>query len=202
MKQAVRDAFPAFTDRFEGRVGWMYCDVLGLVTTGRGNLIDPKPAAMGLPWRNRDGALAGQAQVSREWDTVKSLQAMRVRGGYAYADCTNLRLTPQAIDDLTCAKLDEMWSHLLGRFPDAEAWPADAQLGLLSMAWAMGPAFHFPAFASAALAQDFATCADQCKMREEGNPGLIPRNQANRTLFNNAARSHDPETLFYPSVLA
>jgi hypothetical protein len=48
----------------------MYADVLGLITTGQGNLIDPKPAALALPWRNRDGALASSAEISAEWDRI------------------------------------------------------------------------------------------------------------------------------------
>src|SRR5580704_1499007 len=53
MYSSVRDIFPNFSKQFEGRVGWMYLDVKGLVTIGVGNLIDPLPAAVGLPFVHR-----------------------------------------------------------------------------------------------------------------------------------------------------
>ena len=57
------------------------------------------------------------------------------------------------------------------------------------MAWAMGPAGPgaFPTFRAACQKLDFKTAAAECKMNEAGNPGLVPRNQANVTLFSNAA---------------
>ena len=56
---------------------------------------------------------------------------------------------------------------------------------------------------------DFNGAAAECKMDETGNPGLIPRNKANFTLFSNAAIVISGETgsglqrssLFYPQVL-
>ena len=45
----------------------------------------------------------------------------------------------------------------------------------------------------------------ECKMNEVGNPGLIPRNRANRILLSNAAvvlaQGLEPSTLFYPRDL-
>jgi hypothetical protein len=57
------------------------------------------------------------------------------------------------------------------------------------MAWAMGPAGPgaFPNFRAACQNLQFSVAAAQCQMNEAGNPGLIPRNQANFTLFSNAA---------------
>ncbi|MGO9893202.1 MAG: hypothetical protein ACLPX8_03180, partial [Bryobacteraceae bacterium] len=96
-------------------------------------------------------------------------------------------------------------------FQDFDTWPADAQLGLLSMAWAMGPGGpgQFPHFSSACKSLDFNAAAAECKMNEAGNPGLIPRNQANFTLFSNAAivlageaqGGLQSSSLYYPRVL-
>ena len=52
--------------------------------------------------------------------------------------------------------------------------------------------------------------AAECKMNEVGNPGLIPRNQANLTLFSNAGTVLAGEAqgifqrtnLYYPRVLS
>ena len=96
-------------------------------------------------------------------------------------------------------------------FQSFDTWPADAQLALLSMAWAMGPGGPggFPHFRAGCQALDFKTAAAQCQMNAAGNPGLVPRNQANVTLFSNAAivlageakGSFQRPTLYYPRVL-
>ena len=53
MFAAVQSSFPAFSGRFEGRVPYMYLDVLGLVTVGVGNLVDPVETAQALPFHFR-----------------------------------------------------------------------------------------------------------------------------------------------------
>ena len=97
-----------------------------------------------------------------------------------------------------------MENFLVGRqeFASFQDWPADAQLGLLSMAWAMGPAFKFPNFQAACARQDFQAAADQCHMADGNNPGLRPRNAANRQLFLSAAGASngdvDPDEVHLP----
>jgi hypothetical protein len=65
----------------------------------------------------------------------------------------------------------------------------------------------FPHFATACGNQDFAEAAANCAISENGNPGVAPRNRANRTLFRNAAvvvaggSAYDPAALSYPTVL-
>lgn len=161
----------------------MYLDVLGLVTTGRGNLIDPVATALVLPWKRRDGSRAESAEISAAWNFVKTLQSAKQRGGMWFASQTFLRLTEDDIDALTWAKLDQNESILKQGFGEWDAFPAPAQLGILSMAWAMGARFGFPKFRAAANLQDWDTCTNECKMNETGNPGLVPRNVANRRLF-------------------
>jgi hypothetical protein len=207
MKQEVRDQFISFTDPIEGKCAWMYLDVLGLVTTGRGNLIDSAPAAMKLPWVRADGQIAECHEIGAEWSYVKGLRERARYGGGAFAGVTHLRLTPAAIDNLTLSKLDEMWAHLVGRFDWLEAAPWPVQLALVSMAWAMGPAFHFPHFEAACERSDWLTCAGPrgdanaflaCRgeswMRDgtpgqtaaNENPGLRVRNLKNKALFEQA----------------
>src|SRR5271165_5756769 len=206
MKPAVRASFVAFTVPFEGSVSWMYLDILGLVTTGRGNLIDPVSQALGLPWKQTSGgnfgADATQDQIVAEWTRVKGLQVMAKGGGYAFSKVTTLRLHPDDVDALTFAKADEMWAKLLVRFPGLASWPCDAQLGVLSMAWAMGPMFAFPHFAQAAndpAGPDFVKMSVECIMTKPPVPAA--RNAANVNLFLNASRAADPDVLYWPSVL-
>lgn len=204
MRDAVKAAFNAFTDRFEGHVSFMYCDVLGLVTTGRGNLIDPMPMALPLPWQKPDGTLATPAEITAEWNRIKGLQSIKMRGGYAYKPYATLFLSNDGIDALCLAKVVQFEGILRGRFPGWDDWCADAQLGVLSMSWAMGAAFNFPAFVRCANSGDWAGAAANCTINPTGNPGVIPRNTANRILFGNAAavaaKGADPETLFYPGA--
>lgn len=193
MKPEVAAQFPGFTERFEGHCSWLYCDVKGLVTTGRGNLVDaspgpnPEASALVLPWLNADGSGASHSDIEAAWHAVKARQDLKLHGGGAYKLLTTIRLSEAAIDALTTSKMLEMESELKARFAGWEDMPAPAQLGVLSMAWACGPAFHFPKFEAALRAGDFYTCALECRMDETGNPGLIPRNAANRALFLKAA---------------
>ena len=220
MFPAVQSGFPTFSTKFEGRVPYMYLDVLGLVTVGVGNLVDPVLAAQALPFRfkNRPGIAApGSAatadQIAAEWQTLKNDPSLKTRGYKACGPITQLELSDDAIDSLILDRLTKNESFLKRQpwFQDFDTWPADAQLGLLSMAWAMGPAGpgNFPSFRSACQSLDFNTAATQCKMNEAGNPGVVPRNQANFTLFSNAAivvagaaqGGLQRANLYYPQVL-
>lgn len=198
MRQAVELEFPEFCERFEGRLPFMYLDVLGFVTTGVGNLIDPLRAAIYLPWMRADGTPAGPAQISQAWRTVKAQQQWKDMGGMAFASLTSIRLTEQAIDDLVHQKLMGIEANLKLRFPSWDEFPADAQMGIISMAWAMGEGFHFPKFQAAAESMDWSTASEECKISETGNPGVKPRNIANKALFLSAASGGDPEELHLP----
>jgi hypothetical protein len=189
----------------------MYLDVLGLVTVGVGNLIDPVETALALPFqfKNDPGTAATQDQIAEEWQTLKSDTSLATKGYKACALVTRLELSDDAINSLILSRLTQNESFLKRQqwFQGFDSWPADAQLGLLSMAWAMGPGGpgEFPHFRAACQSLDFAAAAAQCKMNEAGNPGLIPRNQANFTLFSNAAAvlagGLDRSTLHYPQGL-
>jgi GH24 family phage-related lysozyme (muramidase) len=189
MYSSVRDIFPNFSKQFEGRVGWMYLDVKGLVTIGVGNLIDPLPAAVGLPFVHRaDESPASRDEIAAEWTAIKSNTSLAQKGYLACKTVTRLGLTDASIDDLVRGRLDQDEVFLKQSFSGWDAWPADGQLGVLSMAWAMGAAFPatWPKFTAACKAGDWSGAAANCHMNEAGNPGVKPRNAANVILFNNA----------------
>lgn len=143
--------------------------------------------------------------------------------GSAFGAITTLQLGDDAINTLVLSKLDQNESALknVSEFSGYDGWPADAQLGLLSMAWAMGPNFApgFPSFRAACFAatsaaasgdlQGAATAwsqaADQSHMDDSANPGLTPRNDADHILFTNAGKvilqGLDPSILQYPNAL-
>jgi GH24 family phage-related lysozyme (muramidase) len=198
MRSSVAAVFFDFSKSFEGYTTFLYLDVKGLMTCGVGNLVDPIELALGLPWQD-GGVPASQADITAQWELVKSRQDMKLQGGGAFASLTTMRLTDDAVAALVQNKAASMELTLKGYFPGYDALPADAQLGVLSMAWAMGPAFPpgFPRFSAALNAQDWATCAAQCLMDATGNPGLTPRNAANQKLFL-AAETDDPDTVSWP----
>lgn len=207
MRESVARAFRRFTANLEGYTLYMYLDVNGYVHTGIGNLIDSPEIAASLEWRRSDGSVATKNEVIDAWNTVKARQDMKTGGGVAYAPLTTLRLRESAISELVAHKLSQHEAALKRRFPAFEAWPADAQLGILSMAWALGPNFKFQKFEAALkkVFPDFFSAAEESHIREQGNLGVIPRNIANRILFENAAQvlalGLDPAKLYYPGVI-
>ena len=219
MKPAVATRFLSFTEPLEGLVDYMYADVKGLVTIGFGNLIDPLDVALSLPFAKKaDGTPATRDEITAEWTLIKDKDNklhLRTKGHRACKPLTKLMLTRDAIDELCAKRLrnNEAILKKVSAFASFDDWPADAQLGLHSMAWAMGPAFaqqgRWPGFRKPCAAADFDTAAEECKMSEVGNPGLIPRNRANVHLFKNAAAVLAGEAdgfyvrdiLYFPMVL-
>ena len=219
MFASVQSGFRTFNTSFEGCIPYMYLDIKGLVTVAVGNLIDPVELAQALPFRFKSqpgisGSGAATAeQIAAEWQVLKSDSSLAAKGYKACEAITQLELSDDSIALLISSKLNGIESFLKRQqwFQAFEGWPADAQMGLLSMAWAMGPAGpgEFPLFRAACQKLDFRTAAAECKMQEAGNPGLIPRNQANFTLFSNAAivavggaQGLQGSTLYYPRTLA
>lgn len=191
MYPSVATIWPAWSARFEGRIYWMYLDIKGLVTTGVGNLIDPSGLAMALPWTKPDGTYASTTEILTEWQAIKATTWLAEAGAQAAGRVAVLRLSDAAIDGLMARVLASNEATLKQHpaFAGFDAWPADAQLGLLSMAWAMGPDFGpgWPLFSAACAAGDWTAAAANCWMDDEANPGLTPRNRANQAAFAAAA---------------
>lgn len=206
----------------EGRTPFMYEDIKGLMTTGVGNLL-PLSLAVTLPWRvgSQTGPLATRPQIEAEYKRLQAL-TLEKRGGFAYRPHATLFLDEQALDDLVWRKLQGVYHLLKLRVPDLDDWPLDAEVGLTSMAWAMGAGRifdgTFPKFVAHIKAKNFAEytlkdgvytltggAAKECKMVDHDNPGVKPRNAMNKILFQNAAevlrRSLDKNTLYYPKNL-
>jgi hypothetical protein len=161
--QSVQEAFIPFSTRFEGRVTHMYLDVKGLVTVGIGNLIDPVDLALALPFvHKQDESPATQDEIRAEWESLKADKDELAKAGWtACTPRTQLKLTDQDLDALVLSKAAQFEATLRSTTPEFasfDSWPADAQLGVLSMAWAMGPAFGngWPNFRAAVATGDAA----------------------------------------------
>ncbi|MEU2624302.1 peptidoglycan-binding domain-containing protein [Streptomyces sp. NPDC007157] len=197
MHPSVKAAFMPFSEPLEGRLNFMYLDVKSLVSTGVGNLLDadnadhfgsnPVPLAeiFALSWFDKNSLVqVSDSEISVEYTKVK-FSGTALSSIAQKKAITRLRISDQDIDNLCKKKLAGNETTLKTRppFADLDDWPADGQLGLFSMTWAMGPLFSFPKFQKAANSGDWLTMARECRMKEAGNPGVIPRNVRNGLLF-------------------
>lgn len=208
MWDSVRNGFYDFTKPMEGELFWMYQDTLGKVTIALGYLIDTEADALAAPangadfTRKQDGGVATPADISDDWQRVKA-DTQHTGHAMQYEDMTNLRISAAGCAALTQTRAAAFESTLqqTAEFAAMDGWPADAQLGLLSMAWAMGPAFaqagHWPSFRAACGSADWLGAAANCTM---SNAWLAKRNAVDRGLFRNAAYSvsqgADPSALY------
>lgn len=205
IRQSVIDIFPTFTAPLEGKVLWPYQDILGLVTIGYGCLIDPSALASTV----QDWMLEGKSdlptppQVVHEWGKVKAMpKAMHFA---RYQDSCRLRLSLAGVDELLQARMQLFEGTLSYYFPDWDTFPADAQLAIMAMAWACGAGFPkaFTNFAGFVLERDWANAAKCAKIREDGNPGIHPRNLQVQLCLANAAAIDDGDqgtpALYWPN---
>ena len=125
------------------------------------------------------------------------VRATKLGGGHTHWQrLTSVRATPDSLAVDLRLRLVDFEGKVRATFPDWDAWPASAQLATLGMAWAAGPHCFatFPRFTAAAGRRDWQRCAVESHLDETGNPGLRPRNVAQRDLFLRALRA-DPETV-------
>lgn len=188
---SVRAVFASLSAKFEGQYRWPYLDVEGFVTVGIGCLIHPLPLALALQWRMLDGPIATTLQVTEEWEYLRQSHELARLGARAAEHATHLRLSDAQVANLLESRMAQNEAVLAKTFEGWAGYPGDAQLGIHSMAWAMGAGFAkgYPRFVKAALAGDWDTAAKECAIGgEDRNAGIVPRNVANRVCFGNAAR--------------
>lgn len=186
----------------------MYQDHLGYVTIAIGNKIDPEEhahalAGRGAPLYHKEPpgvpltTLASDPEVGTEWQRIKNAPGLTTGGWQAAEPLAILRMRDDGITNLVANVAAEMEQYLanghIAEFADFQSWPADAQLGLLSMSWAMGQYFadhnQWPNFRGNCGSQDWLSAARDCNM---SNSWLAKRNAVNRGLFRNAAYSAAP----------
>jgi len=208
MHESVRDAFAEFSRKFEGYVHFMYLDIKGLVTIGIGNLIDAEASVRNLPFTHKlTRAAATQKEILAEWRKLKRMPELAQKGHKACEAITDLRLSDEDIAALVERRLLANEALVRQTFREWDDFPADAQLGVMSLAWAVGAAFapRWPRFTAACHEGDWAGAAANSKLKEQGNPGVIPRNRANALLFGNAlevvTQGLDRSRLFYPDAV-
>ncbi len=214
LRAAVVTALPGVFGQWEGQgLPFMYTDSKSYVTTGTGNLIDPIGAALTLPWKNADGSMASQDQITDAWNTVK--KAWPNTQSNASQKLTTIRLDKDGLTQLMLKTVKSNHDYFVSRYPEYVNWPADSQLALHSIAWAWGPGFAHvwggqgTQFDTAVHGRDFKTAAaimrSASKHEESINPGIVPRNIGNEQMFGNAAtvlaHKGNPAKLYYPTIV-
>jgi GH24 family phage-related lysozyme (muramidase) len=213
---SVQAAFHGFTVALEAELPYLYLDILGYVTTGDGNLADPVSVALAMPWKNADGSAASAAQITAAWNAVdaersdpkgqRQSSGLATHYGQAFEGVTTIRLTQSDLADLFQGQLASDEASLRHYFPGWDSLPADGQMGILSMSWAMGTGHFgtdFGTFTAAVNAGDWATADAHSAFR---GAGVARRIAANHVMFQNAAQvvqqGLDPAVLYYPTRLA
>jgi hypothetical protein len=209
LQPSVLGIWEQFSEPLEGWVPHMYLDALGRVSCGLGFLIEPLELAVRLPWKKQDGALATEREISDAWRRLKEHQELAQRHVSHALALTGFVLSDQDIDAVVAEQLAANAEFVSEHhFPEFAAFPADAQLGIMSMAWAIGPAFptKFPHFTRAVLSGNWAGAQADCTIDEAANPGVVARNRANRVCFANAEIASrlglDRRVLGWPNVIA
>ena len=182
--------FIQFSAPHEGICDHMYPDKDNAITTMIGYLIDSPQAAEKLPWYAPSGQLATPQEIRTEWHALKAAD-LRAIPAPKMRSQTKLRLKPDDIMKYTLERLQEMGRLVAHQMPQFLEFPADAQMAVMSMCWALGVARFFGLFVKCVghLQQfDFEAAAGECKMDETNNAGIINRNVENARFLHAAAK--------------
>jgi hypothetical protein len=209
---------------------YMYEDILGLVTTGMGNLIETpstpptqeNPSTEGTitdeglnaGWTHADGTPASDDEIRAEFANVKakwSAGHWEPLGGFNEngKEIATLFLPEAAVKKLIFAKLQAFANVLKTQLPEWDSFPADAQMALLSHAWAAGASLGgWPKFKGFINSNppDWRSAAAEGYVYGPNHTviaGITPRNDSNVRLMLNAegvARTgSDPAVLYFPA---
>lgn len=215
MRKNVEHIFTQYTSDLEGTFSSPYSDVKRLITVGRGHLIDPVERCLALEWWIGDRR-ASDVEVRNDWHMLKDqalgMSDSKLQGWAAdeQAPLTSIRLRPEYIDALTIRQLRANYAYIEAHLmPRIGEFSADALLGVMSLAWAVGAGFDQTKpprteFVAACNAANWITAGAHARLREAGNKGVIARNKHQDLCFSNAAtvktRGLDPAALWWPNI--
>lgn len=186
MSPALLKQATAYFREHEGVVPWMYLCIHGKVTAGVGHMFSTPASARAAGWQ-RANVLVSYAEIDQAWNRVKAAPFGIKHPAKFYEPLTTIRLSPQAVDGLLHADLVSFERALSDMLPHWDRYPNSAQLGLLDMAFALGPTGFrtgYPKCFAAARAGDWATCANECQRKGVSES----RNKAVRDLFLNSKK--------------
>jgi len=151
--------------RGEGCIPHMYLDTVGKVTIAVGNMLPNADAAVALQFIHRETEnLASESDIRDEFDIMQAQVPAKLAS--SYKQYTKLDLSDEFIDQLLEKRLDEFELGLQRDFDDYSAFPNEAKLALMDMAFNLGNSGlinKFPTFTRAVRAQDWQACAAECR---------------------------------------
>jgi GH24 family phage-related lysozyme (muramidase) len=195
-----------FSDPLEGVCLFPYLDIKRLCTTATGVLIKTIEHTLKLPW-TIDGRSATEAEVRADFDALHANPDAHRWVASKQAKLTRIRLTEETADKLVTQRLNANVEYMRTKlFPGVwDDLGADSQLGLCSLAWAIGAGFNQtrPALVAAVNRRDWLAVKSHAHIKETNNVGVVPRNRQQELLFDNALtvqeRDLDPSWLWWPN---
>jgi len=176
----------------------MYADVKQLITTSVGVLIDPVERALKLPWIHRDTKLpATKDEIVIEWNKIKADKSLAHLGHKAAEKVASLMLTDVSLDNVVMQRLQANEKYISNAFVNWNKFPANVQLMIHSMAWALGAGFEhtWKDFTHCCESFNWVGASEQCHINETNNAGVIPRNVANKKLLLAIKPGDDPSQI-------
>lgn len=209
MRDPVRAAFVSYSKPLESCLNKPYLDVKKLATVGIGDLEEPLSEFQKLPFtRGPGGPPASVPEIQNGYWILKHSTLDPRKGGVQYEALTDLWLSDEAITMIVSKKLAEIETVLITLIPEWSTFGCDAQLGILSMAWALGAYFprKWPKFTAAARAGKWDVCAIECQPSAAEmaaqNDSFHKRVSSWIQLFKNAAVAVDPNVLQFQVQVA
>jgi GH24 family phage-related lysozyme (muramidase) len=179
-------------NRNEGCVPWPYCDKGGNVTIGIGELIRDSSALVALPLvRMSDERPASPEEKVVAFNRVRDFFTPGLTAT-AYRALTIIRLPQSEAMGLCVRRLEEDFIPSLWKmFPDFEAWPLDASVAVVDMAYNLGVKkllTEYPSFLEACREHDWRVAARECIRRSgvRSKTDIGPRNEWTVRLLNRA----------------
>jgi hypothetical protein len=192
---------------------------MGITFTGKANRNAGLAMAVALEWvfkpehPNRN-ARCTPADIARDYDVVLGMEELGRQGPGHLAEwkrATNCRITrdglKRAVQNKIIGNINFVKTMRTGAksIGDFDSFPADAQLCVASLTWAIGNEFGYPNFCKACREASWFAAAKECGFSDKSN--TLPRRQAAQELMMRnagctALGGGDPNILHWPGTLA
>lgn len=189
---------------------------MGVTFSGKAHRADGLRRALALPWLNKNtNAPASPTEITRDYDLVLSMEAEGLAKPFNHIEKVWKPVTLCRLDEAGFRKAvyDVIVSNLNGvrrnraSFGNFDDYPADAQLCVASLTWAIGPNFHtkYPSFCAACRAQDWILAGFQSTYKNPTGTVVDRQRQQTFMMANADAAKRgflNPDILYFPGLMA
>ena len=191
---------------------------MGITFKGKGDRNGGLAMAVALEWvfkpeHPKANQKCDPSDIARDYDVVLGMEELGRQGPGHLAEwkrVTNCRITKDGLRDgvrnrvifnINFIKTQRKIGPPIGNF---DTFPADAQLCVVSLTWAIGNEFGFPKFCAACRKADWFEAANECTLSNK--EGTLPRRSREQQLMmHNAGCTAlglgDPDKLHFPGRL-